>query len=274
MLRHLATLLSLTLIATAVAQRPLVVPNYFVSQLPRLVAGQPLYGELTPADGQNFKDGSRLDMYQFEGPEGGFVTLHASSDGFDTYLSVFGPDGMLVASDDDTDPGVGGGAYSSYVELYLDQPGKYTAVVSGYSQYDLGAYALELRTEAAFTFGGGETIEVPGAYGGYLEATDPLVPGGWTGPGKGYDFTLDEPTVLKIDAASHDFDTYIYLFDENGFLLASNDDEDYSEATGFATDSMLFASLKPGRYVVYVSTWSSEGEGEYQLSFEEYVPRR
>src|SRR5690606_40634179 len=52
-----------SVVTSAVAQQPLVTPNYYLFQLPALSAGQELSGELTTDDGQNFKDGSRLDMY-------------------------------------------------------------------------------------------------------------------------------------------------------------------------------------------------------------------
>lgn len=273
MLRRLAPLLVFTLATAAVAQRPFVVPNYYVSQLPLLASGDPAFGELTVEDGQNFKDGSRVDLYQFEGEAGSHVTLTLSSYDFDTYLSVFDPDGFRLDYNDDADAPYSD-AYESRLDLYLDYSGKYTVVVTGYADYDLGAYTLELVTQGAASFDGTEPLTVPGSITGLLSSSDGAVPGGWTGPGKGYGFTIAEATVMRVDAASSDFDTYLYVFTSDGYLVNSNDDADYSEASNYATDSMLFIALQPGSYYVYVSTWNGDDVGAFTLTLEEYVPKR
>lgn len=275
MLRRLAPLIALSTLAlslTATAQRPFIVPNYYVSQLPVLTPGVAAAGELTEADGQSYKDGAHLDLYQFEGVVGAYVELELRSYDFDTFLSVFDPAGNLVEANDDADYD-GGDANRSYVSLYVDQEGRYTVVASAYAQYGLGAYELRLDVQPSFSLDDATVVTVPGVIDGALAATDPVVPEGWTGPSRAYRFTLESEVALKIDAASSDFDTYLYLFDAAGRLLASNDDHDYSEASGYATDSQIFAALAPGEYVVYVSSWSGEAEGDFTLTFQEYVPR-
>jgi len=275
MLRRLIPTVFLALLAlgvTAQAQRPFVVPNYYVSQLPVLASGVPFQGELTEADGQSYKDGARVDLLQFEGLAGGQVRVDLSSDDFDTYLSVFGPSGELIDSNDDADWDYSA-TYRSSLDLYLYEDGRYTVVVSSYSQYGLGAYEVLLTTSTPFAPQDAESVTVPGSVEGTLNAGDPVVPDGWTGPSKAYSFSVADDTALKIDARSYDFDTYLYLFDESGRMVASNDDLDYSEASGYATDSQLFLVLGPGEYVVYVSTWAADGAGDFTLTFQEYVPR-
>src|SRR5690606_798228 len=89
-----------SVVTSAVAQQPLVTPNYYLFQLPALSAGQELSGELTTDDGQNFKDGSRLDMYGLVVRQGETVTLRVVSSAFEPVLSVFDPTGALVAYND------------------------------------------------------------------------------------------------------------------------------------------------------------------------------
>lgn len=269
----LAIALSILLIVPAVAaQRPLVVPNYYVSQLPLLESGVPASGELTELDGQSFKDGARVDLYQFVGEAGMFVDVNLTSPDFDTYLSVFGPSGRLLASNDDADSFYED-RYASEVYLELEESGRHLVVVSAYSQYGLGAYELLLTAEDALDLAGAVPVDVPSSLEDTLSTGAGRVPGGWTGPGKGYRFELADPVAVKIDASSLDFDTYLYLLDESGRIIASNDDLDFSEATGYSTDSRLFQLLEPGSYAVYVSSWSDAGGGEFTLSFEEFVPR-
>ncbi len=273
MFQRSVALLVLLLLPTALSERPLVVPNYYLSQVPRLEIGVPVSGVLSESDGQNYKDGSHVDLYQFDGVEGTSLTLRLDSDDFDTYLSVFDPSGYLLVSNDDSDV-YGSAYYSSSVGLHVDVPGRYTVVVSGYSQYDLGAYQLTLLGGGLLT-SAAEPIDVPGSVSGELLPTDPPVPGGWAmaAPSKAYGFSLADTTVLRIDAESTDFDTYLYLFDGSGSMVAENDDADYSEASDYATNSTILALLQPGDYVVYLSSWSAEGVGAFELAVREYVPR-
>lgn len=273
MFQRFAVLLALLILPAALAERPFVVPNYYLSQIPQLEVGVPVSGELTDSDGQNYKDGSHLDLYRFDGVEGNSLTLQLDSDDFDTYLSVFDPSGYLLVSNDDSDL-YGDAYYSSSVGLYVDVPGTYMVVVTGYSQYDLGAYELQLMG-GGFSAADAETIAVPNMVSDELQPTDPPVPGGWamSAPSKAYGFSLAQPTVLRLDATSNDFDTYLYLFDAAGFMVAENDDADYSEASDYDTSSTIMMLLQPGDYVVYVSSWSADGVGAFDLAIEEYVPK-
>src|SRR5690606_37759845 len=64
LLQRLAIVAALLAAATvALVQQPLVVPHYYAFQLAELQPGAEVAGELTESDGQNFKDGSRVDLY-------------------------------------------------------------------------------------------------------------------------------------------------------------------------------------------------------------------
>lgn len=270
-LTRLLILLTFAMVATAGAQRPFNVPNYYVSQLTKLQAGVSVTGQLDDSDGQNYKDGSYLDIYTFETGMSEAFTVAVSSYDFDTYLSVFDPEGGLYAWNDDDDYG---DASTSRLQVDPYVAGKYYIVVSGYSQYDFGEYEIVVTQGAATGLEDATPISAPGQYSGFLAASDPTVPYGWTGPSHAYLLQLSEPTALRIAASSNDFDTYLYVYDASGYEIASNDDADYSEELGYNTDSALFTLLKPGTYIVYVAAWSVDGEGAYTLDLEVYVPQR
>lgn len=269
-LTRLLIALTFATVALAGAQRPFNVPNYYVSQLTKLQAGVSVTGQLDASDGQNYKDGSYLDIYTFEAGMDEEFTVTVSSYDFDTYVSVFDPDGALFDWNDDDSYG---DAYSSRVQVYPYTAGKYYIVVSGYSQYDLGEYEIMITQGNVANIEDATPISAPGQYGGFLSTSDPTVPYGWTGPSHAFLLELTEPTALRIAASSNDFDTYLYVYDSFGYEIASNDDADYSEELGYNTDSALFTLLKPGSYVVYVAAWSLDGEGAYTLDLEVYVPQ-
>ncbi|NLG09800.1 MAG: hypothetical protein GX560_11205 [Deinococcales bacterium] len=265
MFRLLYLLLLVLLLSTAGAQGRLNAPNYYLSQLPELVDGEALRGELTTEDGQNFKDGSYLDLYALRGEAGQTVRIAAVSLEFDTFLTVYGPDGSLLDWVDDN-------PYSIDAELTLELPetGRYLVVVSGYSSHDLGRYTVSMTTHDPAVTPSATEIDVPGVFAGVLDGDGPMVPY-MEVPGGAHVFELTEPAALAIYAASDAFDTYVLVTDAEGSLVVENDDRNYSEASGYDTSSLAFAEFEPGVYYVYVTSWYSQPIGEYDLEIRRFV---
>ena len=264
---RLLALATLLLLASAAAQGRLNPPNYYLSQLPELQAGATLAGELTTASGQSFKDGSYLDMYVLYGEAGEQLTLLASSLEFDTYLTLFDPNGWLVASGDDSMYGT-----AAELTLTLSEAGRYIAVVSGYSQYDVGRYSLTRNAARGPASADAQRLELPGSYTGtYDEFTAILVPH-LESPGAVFEIEVTEQVALAISASSWDFDTFLLVTDADGSIVVENDDENYSEATNWNTDSRAFAEFQPGTYYVYVTSLYSTPYGEYSVSIRRFVP--
>ncbi len=263
-MRRLYCLLLLFILPAALAQGRLNVPNYYLSQLPVLVDGEPLRGELTTDDGQNFKDGSYLDLYVMHGQEGEVVELTLSSLEFDTFLTIYSPDGSLLDWVDD-------GYYSADSEITLTLPatGRYLLVVTGYSSLDLGRYTLERATRGAPGTTEATAFDVPGTFEGSIEETV-IVPY-MELPGVALVFELTEPSALAFDLSSDAFDTYLMITDEAGNLIVENDDRNYSEATNYDTSSAAFAEFEPGVYYVYVTSWFGAPNGPFTLEAKRFV---
>lgn len=81
---------------------------------------------------------SRGDVYVFQGAVGQAVTITMTA-GFDTFLSMVGPDGSVVASDDDSGDGT-----NSRISLQLTGAGVYRIEATAYST-GLGAYTLTVN---------------------------------------------------------------------------------------------------------------------------------
>ncbi len=257
----LPVVIAAAVLGHALAQQPLTPPNYYLFQLPELEAGTEFSGELTSDDGQNFKDGSRLDMYALTVQAGESITLRVVSSDFEPVLSVFGPEGSLVA-------------YNDYGESFGDvstgftagTAGRHVVVVSGWSDLDVGEYvlssvratggpsaasavALPVTLESAIT---GEMAPAPGAFGGGAEY---------------FSFDVQEELLILANMTSSEIDSVLTLYDQEGNIIASNDDD------GFTTDALLVALVGPGSYVLAASTYFAGETGAYTLTLEPFYRR-
>ena len=88
-------------LSMALGQAP-IAPVYYNFNTPVLQSGEAVSGTLTVEDGQNFKDGSRVHVYFFTGAEGEEVNLALGSNDFDTWLTLYAPDGSIVDWNDDS----------------------------------------------------------------------------------------------------------------------------------------------------------------------------
>lgn len=257
------TALLVLLLSTAVvaaAQRPLNPPNYYTFQLPQLLDGQPVSGELTTDDGQNFKDGSYLDMFVFEGRVDEYVSITVSSGEFDPYLTVYDSYGYLVARNDDYGMGTDAG-----VDIWLPETGKYIVVVSGYSEYDLGYYVVQLTAGSRLPGADLRPLEIPGMLDSEITPDMPTLPGGYVGNTEYFSFEVTTPSFYVITMWSWDFDTVLTIFDEYGDIVAQNDDHDFS------SDSQIAVELWPGNYVLAASSYYTGWGGYYTLDVRRYV---
>lgn len=251
----------LLLAATGAAQQPLVTPHYYGFQLPELLPGEAIEGELTDSDGQNFKDGSRLDLYGLTAAAGETHTVTVSTTAFEPVLSVFGPDGSFVAH---ADFGASFGEVSA--TFVADTSGRYVVVVSGWADYDMGAYRVRRLATAA---GPSEAraVTLPTTLDSRITADLPPLPVGFGGGAEYFSFELEEETLLLAAMRSSELDAYLTLYDATGAVVAENDDD------GYSTDAMLVALLEPGSYVIAASTYFFGQVGEYTLTLEPYYRR-
>ncbi|MBD2102955.1 PPC domain-containing protein [Leptolyngbya sp. FACHB-261] len=97
-------------------------------------------GELNERSARLNADRSPFNVFQFQGEANQRVTIRASSEDFDPYLILLGPDGKPLAQDDD-----GGGDLNSLVEVTLPRSGTYSAVVNASNQAGRGRYRLTVN---------------------------------------------------------------------------------------------------------------------------------
>jgi tetratricopeptide (TPR) repeat protein len=118
------------------------------------------------------------DAYSFEGVADQVMTIELESEEFDTLLTLKGPDGEVLTSNDDY-----GGTLNSTIVIKLPESGSYSAIASSFSGSG-GKYQIEVRPATeyeqvfsrAYELSAAENYE--GAIAAYTEAialndTDP-----------------------------------------------------------------------------------------------------
>jgi tetratricopeptide (TPR) repeat protein len=86
-------------------------------------------------------DGSLFEQHNFEGRADQSVTITVESRDFDTYVAIFGPDGKLLAENDD----ISKSNSNSSLTVTLPASGRYVVVVNAYKKGERGRYNLTIR---------------------------------------------------------------------------------------------------------------------------------
>jgi serine protease Do len=87
------------------------------------------------------QDGSLYREHFFDGRAGQQVTITMTSNEFDTYLIVLGPDGNLIDQNDDVAPG----NFNSSLTLTLPASGTYRIIANSYDASGRGRYQVTVR---------------------------------------------------------------------------------------------------------------------------------
>ena len=86
-------------------------------------------------------DNSLYREYTFEGRVGQSVTISLESKDFDPYVALFGPNGRLVAENDDESDST----KNAFLSLTLPATGRYRVIVNAYDASGRGRYTLTVR---------------------------------------------------------------------------------------------------------------------------------
>ena len=119
------------------------------------------------------------DAYTFEGKAGQVMTIELKSEEFDTLLSLKGPDGQVITSNDDY-----GGTLNSTIVLKLPTSGEYSAIASSFAG-DGGSYQIEVRPASEYeqVFSRAYNLSLSEKYGDAIEAYTAAIALSDTDPG-------------------------------------------------------------------------------------------
>lgn len=106
-----------------------------------LSAGATVTGTLTSSDCVSKQGPYYTHVYSFTGQSGQRVAIMMASAVLDSYLAMFGPDGRLVAADDDS-AGGGNARIPAWGGLTLSKSGLYRVEASTFRHRQTGSYSL------------------------------------------------------------------------------------------------------------------------------------
>lgn len=207
-----------------------------------------------------FDQNNIREEYTFDGTQGDIVTITMRSAEFDTFLTLYGPDGAQLRFNDNGIPPTDSALYS----YELPETGRYTIVAtsretaeSGGSNSGSGAYSLTLAVARAAQEGeiaAGETIV------GELSLVAQRAQ---------YNFEGRGGDVVTIDLRSEAFDSVVLLFTAEGTQIAQDDDG----GGGLNARITRFRLPADGEYVIIVDgfrgfTGERRLQGKFTVSLE------
>ena len=197
------------------------------------------------------------DRWTFEGRQGQLARVDVRSSRFDAFAELYF-NGMQVDSNDD-----GGDGNNARLMTVLPQTGTYTVVVTQYSESGSGGrYDIALAVSDAPPGAGNIQHITPGQ-----QVSGRLEPGDRPRSGGGYqdvwEFDGRANQDVTIEMHSSDFDSYLELRDDQGALIAENDDG------GDGQDALILTRLpRNGTYRIIARSYGDhESTGLYELSF-------
>ncbi|HEX8298551.1 MAG TPA: pre-peptidase C-terminal domain-containing protein [Rubricoccaceae bacterium] len=240
-------------------------------------------GRLERSD-ETLRSGEFVDTYTFQGTPGQRLAIDLTSSEFDTYLVVEPPRGETVEDDDG-----GGETGHSRLEMDLTEPGEYTVYVTSYAAAETGAYRLaidgtERFGQPASSGRGGDGAVRPAStpgrgapsratqpatrqiadwtlsetFQGELDARDQRLPSGEYTEVHTFDGDAGEP--VRIEMASDDFDTYLFVESPSGEQV-DNDDFEGSQNRSVVE----FTMPESGRYKITATSYRADEAGAYTL---------
>ncbi len=195
----------------------------------------------------------QVDIYVYTGEAGSAISLSVMADGseFDPVIEVYGPDGSLVAFDDD-----GGDGYNAMLDTFvLPATGQYRIEVRGYRLRSTGAYVLTLTqaTPPPTPVVGGGQIAIGESVRGDLPVGQRDT---WTFYGE-----AGQIVTIAMTAEDTDLDTYLELRGPDGSTLAEDDDG------GSGLNSLIEGFVLPvtGMYTIIARSYGDSSGGVYTL---------
>ena len=221
-----------------------------------IAVGDTKDGLLEPGD-EFSGDGPYQDRWTFEVQAGERLRVEMQSTDVDSYLIVLGPDGSVVATNDDAS------GRDAAVVVRVAAAGRHTVLATTYGDAPrVGAYRIKLTTVTGEFAEPGQVQELTDGQtrDGQLEAGDSTTANG--GYVDVYRFRAARAGTATIDLSSTEFDPYLTLQDSTGSTLATDDD------SGDGYNALLSYAVQNGSsYRVLTGTYGGGARGgSYRLT--------
>ncbi len=205
---------------------------------------------------------SYCKTYTYKMTQGRTYQIDMISKAFDAFLRLEDPKGTQVAADDDS-----GGMLNSRIIYKPTVTGDFTICAMSLGGGSTGKFTLLVKDTTVPAVKGandGKPIELKNDKGSggataKLDANDPLYKGK---KHKSYLFNMEAGKTYQIDMTSMNFDTYLYLEDVDGKLVAEDDDNG-----GNLNARIRFKANANGKHRIITTYFADGGNlGEFTLT--------
>lgn len=239
--------------------------------------GAAVTAEIDEDDPQSDEYRGYHDPITFDGEEGQAVTIRMDAayrhhpgpygperptdDGeeqmADPYLLLVGPDGDVIARNDDTDHSLN----AAIQGIVLPDDGEYTIVATSYGDEQTFQYRLDTSVENEDSAGTDlRSIDLNSSAVGEIDKADP-----YDRDRRGFHepvtFEGSAGQTVRVEMGSRPGDTYLMLLDPSGNVIAENDDS-------FGLNSTIERVTLPedGEYTIVATSFSEQDRFTYELS--------
>ncbi|MEO7997327.1 MAG: Ig-like domain-containing protein [Gemmatimonadaceae bacterium] len=214
-----------------------------------ITVGQTVSGALASADCR-LTDNSALQYFTFTLATETVLEIEMTSSAVDPYLFVADNNGNTVVEDDD------GGTGNNARVLRSFPAGKYLLVANAYDANSFGAYQLSVKL-APVACSTNKAIALPSSTNASLTAANSCRLNDDSYLDR-YDLNVTTRSTVRMDMISSIVDSYLYVIDSNGKLVAQDDD------AGAGVNAHIEIQLDPGHYFLLAN--ASMGQtGAYRL---------
>ncbi len=226
-------------------------------------------GELTAKDDlDKVRQQSYCKVYPVKLQAGNTYQFDLKSTDLDSYLRLEGPDGNQIAEDDDS-----GGFLNAQIKQDITKSGEYKIIATTFAANATGKFTLEIRGKGVGEQGGTAPKQEKQAGAGELKL-DNVLKAQIANNDKGYknrNNHLHKAYSLKMEAGktytitmrSDDFDSYLYLEDDAGKVLA--EDDDTGGGNTMLDAQITFDCTKSGTYRIVCTTYAEGATGNFTL---------
>lgn len=214
--------------------------------------------------------GSFEDEYEFYASEGQMLRILMDSEVFDTLLRLRGPNGTIIAQNDDRP----GGGVNSGISARAPSTGRYIALANSYQNGQGGDYVIVIETveaevvapatrEQSFTLYPGFTPDpklLAGTAGGTVDASQfDQSCRGWVSTTPSHTMTLSAAFPYLGVMMNSPEDTTLVIQRPNGTYQCDDDG-------GGGYHPFVGGPFEAGTYQIYAGTYSSGGSPNYRMA--------
>lgn len=211
--------------------------------------GQTFTGALAAADCR-LSDNSAIQSFTFTLATETVLEIEMTSTAVDAYLFVADNAGNTVVEDDD------GGTGTNARVLRSFPAGKYFVFANAYNANSFGAYQLSLKL-APTACSLGRAITIPSSTNATLSVANSCKLNDKSYLDR-YELTLTTRQTVRMDMISTVVDSYLLLLDNNGKLVAQDDD------AGAGVNAHIEVQLEAGHYFLLANAGINQ-VGNYRL---------